>query len=192
MAAGDVYQVDLLYDQDGQKCANVIHVTETVDPGADNENLLALAVKNNLWTGIVQAVMSTSCILQMIRVRRIDPTAGGPTLLAVDEGGDIAQDPFPPGTCVLISLYSDTVSKRGRGRIHLPGIPKNTAAEGMLLETEVINFDAIANALKTVWTQSGGSWEPCIWSTVDVAPHDIKYHKVRSWLHTLRSRRMSS
>lgn len=192
MAVNDVYQVDLLYSNKGEKCANVIHVKETADPGTTNEVHIAEAVKDDIWTAALRATMTNDCTLQTIRVRRIDPTSGGPVMATVDEAGSIAQDTLPPNSAVMLSMYTARLDRSGRGRLFLPGVPKTHNEDGLLPESVVTLYDAVGTALTGTLAESGGTWIVGVWSSTATQFNQFTSWQVRSWIHTLRGRRMAA
>lgn len=192
MALNDVYEVTLAYSLKGEKCANVFHVREVTDPGSDNEIHIADQVKVDIWDNAIKLAVSQDITLQQIRVRKIHPALGGPVILVVDAAGQVAADVLPSQSCVVIRLYSDLAEKKGRGRMFIPGIPKPYVQDGILLETYRGAYNTIASALIAQFTNSGGDWEPCIFSHVDDTPRDIVLGNTVATLATLRGRRMAA
>ena len=89
MAVNDIYEVSMLYSIKGEKCANVLHLREDVDPGSNNEQTVANAVKTGIWDGSLKLAVSNDVKLQVVRARRIDPTAGGPVDVVVNADGSV-------------------------------------------------------------------------------------------------------
>lgn len=192
MAINDVYQIDFLYSLKGEKCANVFFAKETTDPGSANETTLATGAKADVWTAALRATMSNDCELQTIRVRRVSPSAGGPIMLTVNEAGSVAQDSLPPNNCVVISYYSNTLTKRGRGRQYYPGVPKTHNQDGLLPASVESLYNAVGTAMTGTITQGGGVWDIGVWSRTGSSFAKFTFFKPRSWIHTLRSRRMAA
>lgn len=192
MAVNDIYEVSMLYSIKGEKCANVLHLREDVDPGSNNEQTVANAVKVGIWDGSLKLAVSNDVKLQVVRARRIDPTAGGPVDVVVNTDGSIAQDVMPPNNCVVISLYTARLDKSGRGRLHFSGAPKTQNQDGLLDTAAQTLWDAVANSFLSAITSGGGSYTAGIWSRKFSQFNPITAATTRSWHHTMRGRRMAA
>ena len=193
MAVGDLYEASLLYSLKGEKCVNVLRFQQTTNPSTVSDELdLGNAVKADLWPAIKTA-SSEDLVLQMIRVRRYAPTAGGSIMVTVDEAGGVSEDSLPSNNCVVITMYSDNSTKHGRGRIHLPGIPDTHNADGLLKQATAVLYEAIATAMEATFNgPDGGQWSYGIGDSDGSSFHAATMHQVRSWLHTLRTRRAAA
>lgn len=192
MAVNDVYESSLLFSIKGEKCACVLHYQETTDPGSGNELNLASTIYSQIWTPSMKVCLSNDAQLQTIRVRRIDPTAGGPIDLPVLEAGTISVDVMPPNNCILISLMTDRLDKSGRGRIHISGAPKTHNQDGLLDVTNLSLWNSLATALIAPMTGSSSAFQLGVWSRKETEFNSAVDYNVRSWHHTLRSRRMAA
>lgn len=192
MAVNDVYECSVLFSVKGEKVANVIHLREDVDPGSANELTCATALKTALWDGSLKLAVSNDCQLQVVRVRRIDPTPGGPVDLVVNDNGTIAQDVLVPNLCVVQSYYTARLDKSGRGRAHWAGAPKTHNQDGLLDVTNAALWDSVGNTFLSAITSGGGSYTAGIWSRKNTEFNAITAYTTRSWFHTMRGRRMAA
>ncbi|MFY7869247.1 MAG: hypothetical protein ACOVQN_07070 [Exiguobacterium sp.] len=124
MAIGDIVQVTIEGEIDGQKTNNVLHFRAT-DLLLGSETTLAQGVldcvKNSLLPGI-----SVDWKVLRVRARKIYPTAG---LEYVVDGGGInagsAGGSLPSFNAAIISLRTATGGRSGKGRMYIAGLPTN-------------------------------------------------------------------
>lgn len=192
MSVGDIYEASLLTSVNGQKCANVLHfriatMPATVDPAED----LAEAIQTNLFAGVLAPAWSGDCILQQIRTRKIAPAPGGAIIRPVNQPGDGTGDTLPPNNSVVLTLYSARADRSGRGRLHLSGVEETNVQDGLLSVAAAALYVAIGNALMSnISGADGGIYTPGIYSKTVPEFNTITRFQVRSWIHTLRGRRM--
>jgi len=193
MAIGDRYEASLLYSLKGEKCANVLRFQQTQNTSTVSDELdLGNAIKADLWPAI-KAASSDDLVLQIIRVRRYAPTAGGSIMVTVDEAGSISEDSLPSNNCVVITMYSESPTKNGRGRIHLPGIPDTHNQDGLLPASVTGLYEAISTVMEAPFIGPDlGAWLYGIGDSEGATFHPATNHQLRSWLHTLRGRRAAA
>lgn len=200
MAVNDVYQVRVLQNVGSEITMNVLHFREmTAETVAEFPAEQVAAAAHAIFTGI-KANMSDDWRVVQIEARRVLPTFDIPftrVLGAADAiiGEDLGQI-IPSASALVVSLYSVTATKAGRGRLFIPGLPESAQNEGQLTEAAHTNFDTWADSwLVTPSTPVGGNdgvWIPTIRSkveTVGSAAKDVVMTTVRSNLGTMRSRR---
>lgn len=193
MAINDVYQAALRFSINGEKTANVIHCKQTSGDGSlpPNEDLAA-AIVAVIWPAY-QAAISNDATLQSISAKRISPTVGGSVVVPVNAAGTIAQDTIPPNGSAVITLYSQTLSKQGRGRIYISGIPDTGQKDGLLTVAQMNLLTTLGGQMvSTLVDGSGATFQCGVWSSVGLAFQEYTDYMTRSALRTLRSRRMAN
>lgn len=147
MAVGDVYRAEIHQNVGSEPTMNVLHVRETVSNTGD-ENAVAEQVTEiivDLYRAIA-ACMSEDWRVVMINCHKIQPTTGIPSSLVFGGAeaivGEIEDQIIPSQCAVLVSLYTSTNNRHGRGRFYLPGAPEESQNEGMLVESAWTDFQA--------------------------------------------------
>lgn len=193
MPINDIYQAALRFSINGEKTANVLHFEQTSSDGSDPPNEdLANAIIEDIWPSY-KAAISNDATLQSVAVKKISPAIGGSIIVSVNEPGSISSDTIPPNGAAVVTLYSQTLSKQGRGRIYISGIPDNGQANGILDVAQMALFVTLADKIiAPVQAGTGATFQCGVWSTVGSAFHDFTDHMVRSTIRTLRSRRMAN
>lgn len=149
MALNDVYQVQVYQNVGSELTMNVFHLRESVAEtgagvGADN----AIQVAYDLYT-LWAAMLSVDWRVTQIKARRVSPGGGVPRMIVFGGAeaivGEVEGDIVPSAAAVLVSLYTDTPDRTGRGRQYIPGLPSPSQNEGQL--TEAV-YAANASALE--------------------------------------------
>lgn len=193
MPVNDVLQASLRFSINGEKTANVLHFIQTSADGAlpPNEDLAA-AIIEDLWPSL-KACLSDDCTLQSIAVKRIDPTLGGTTFVPVIEPGSVGQDTLPPNGCLVVTLYTNTLTKRGRGRMFISGIPDTFINQGRLNNADATVFVTFLDLLlSAIQGGAGATFHAAIWSATAGSAQEITSHQLRARLINLRGRRMAN
>lgn len=193
MALNDVFELVLGFKVGEEKTVNVLHYKQTSSDGANPPNQeVAAAWQAELW-GFMQDCLSEDAELQTLSCKRIQPTLGGTTILDVNEPGDIAGDVLPAQSSLLVSLYSETPTANGRGRINIAGLSKTWVEEGLLLAANAPTVATFMdNQILPIGGGSQASFKPVIFSRTLSLASDITSYQIRSYLHTLRSRRATA
>lgn len=147
MPINDVYRVEVWQNVGSEPTMNVLHILETVaETGAGNVAQLANTMTGALYDAM-SAELSEDWRVVMISARRVSPTGGIPdtTVFGGAEAivGQVADEIVPSGSAVLISHYTDTPSRDGRGRTFLPGLPESSQNEGQFVEARFIALNSI-------------------------------------------------
>lgn len=200
MAVNDLYRVEIYHNVGSELTMNVCHMRETVSE--DDPALAALNVQGFvqdlylLWAEL----LSEDWRVTVIKVRRVSPAAGIPytTVYGGAEAieGTVESEIVPSQAAILVSLYSDTGDRTGRGRQYIPGCAESIQNEGLLSETAYI---ASAGAIELFYAAehgpgagpSTGKYRFNIWSS-PAAPngdHDVKHAFIHPNLATQRRRR---
>jgi len=193
MAMNDILRAVLGFSQDGEKWVNVLHFRqESADGSLGPEADLAAAIVEDMLPSYL-AVLSSDVECQTITAGRISPTEGGPIITAVGSAGTVVQEPYPPNSSAVGTLYTATISARGRGRIHMAGVPRTFAEGGRINNADAATYVTFLDTfLANIQGGAGATFRPGVWSATAAAFYPITDHQLRSQLRTLRSRRMSN
>lgn len=193
MANQDIMELVVGYTQDGAKLINRLHVRATQnDITMSTPQAAAEGFVEDIWPKF-KAVMSINCVLQTVRARRIYPTVGGSWITNVDEAGAVSDDPLPPNAALIISIRTALRTRRGRGRIFLPGIPDSYHNHGNIDISNFADYNNLTQALGLP-IQKGGEvvFEYGIWDKIGNNFNTFLSAVIRARIATLRSRRMSN
>lgn len=193
MSINDVYQAVIGMNVKGQKIANVLHFEQTSGDGVITPNHdLCLAIQEDLLP-TYQLTTSNDLSFESIRAHKISPAIGGTYVLPIAVLGLIAQDTLPPNGNVVATLYSDNLTRQGRGRIFISGVPDTVSGDGRLNSAAVGTYVTFLDLLMgTIQAAAGATFRAGVWSTVGLAFHDFTSYQIRARINTLRSRRMEN
>jgi hypothetical protein len=194
MAAGPVWQLTITGDIDGQRVQNVLHFRETAAgageiPALDLIEAVGLTVMPK-WAACLSAGWQATSFY----CRKVAPVPAIPflrlatgTMAFIGTRGDAV---CPPTSALLLSLYSDEASRRGRGRIYLPGVAEADQDAGQIVEALLTAAVVLCEELDdTITDANGGQYNPCVFSRVDVEGYDVITAQPQTNLATQRSRR---
>lgn len=200
MAVGDVYQVDLSFQTGSIPTLVTSHWVSNddivpVDPMQPAE-AVARAIHASDWMDTMLACISEDVELTSIYARRIHPTPHNPFLFVVgatlpNQGGG-AIGACPPQVAMLFSEYTAEYTRRGRGRMYIPGCPEAGNNEGVVsagqmtlmqefVQECLVEIDMIAPAT--------GDVALCVWSRVEDNFFPVVQVVANSNLATQRGRR---
>lgn len=199
MALSDVYRAEIWQNTGSEPTMNVLHVRESVaETGTGNVAQMIIDMVADLYTALA-AKLSEDWRVTTINCRRVSPSGGIPasTVFGGAESivGAVASEIIPAQVALLISLYTATGDRTGRGRVYLPGLPESYQNEGQLLETPFGEIQTIATAQfvgeKTPAGATTGKWRFMVFGgggSPD-APWDVQAAIVRPNLATQKRRR---
>jgi len=192
MAVEDVYEVVVDMTVLGEHCVNVFKFRETV---AETDTIpaenLALGFQAALiadWAALLSEDVQFNCIY----VRRISPGPGVAFTVLETTPGEVVSQAIPSASGLVVTWYSATASKRGRGRNYFAGLPENAQQAGKLEADVIAAWTAfLATLMGTIAAGGGGagSWQLCVWSDVDSIGRDVVTNVIRTNLGTMRTRR---
>ena len=197
MATGDVYQVTIIGNLNGQVVNNVLHGQEvSAHVGTRGAEYCARGFFADVSADYLNGICAAYSIAG-IYCRRIHPTPGIPYLHVPAAGhvGLVAGEAASTTAAGVITLYSSVMSKSGRGRIYMPGVPEAEQANGVASSTLIGDYSDFADAITANWlgtdgtTPDGSSWTGCIWSRKLATANPIIQHTVQPNLGTIRGRR---
>lgn len=193
MALNDILQATIRSNVGGEKIANVIHFKQTSADGAlpQNEDLVA-AIIEDLVPALADVMSSDGEIVDAI-ARRVSPAVGGSYVGPINEAGTVAQDTSPTQSCAVATLYSDTLTRKGRGRIHIGAVPDTFITNGCLTNASSATYVSfLALLLAAIQGGTGATFQAGVFNPDDLTFHAYTAHQLRSTVRTLRSRRISN
>jgi len=151
MAVGDVYRLQIFQNVGSELTMNVLHarctVTETINVVDEADNLAEMAIVT--YTALA-AELSEDWRVVAINVHKLTAPGGVPANFVLGGAesivGEVESEIIPSASAVLISHYTSTANRSGRGRTYLPGLPESSQNEGQLVEARWGALQAIATA----------------------------------------------
>lgn len=194
MAVGDIYQLTLTWDVDGQRLQNVLHFKEAT---ACTETIPAREVIEAFHPHFEPSwkdVLAIGVVLTSYYCRRVRPSPSIPVLLLpLETLGIVGTRPdaiMAPTAGQIISFYSDLNEATGRGRLYIGGMSESDQQAGQLTEAAAINLDELADQFTSpIEGPTSGTWDPCVYSRKDNAGTKIIHAVANTNLATQRSRR---
>jgi len=150
MAVGDVFRIQVFQNVGSELTMNVLHarctVSETTNVVDEADGLaeMAMATYNALKVELSEDWRVTNIV-----VHKLTAPGGVPANFVLGAGesiiGSIESEIIPSASAVLLSHYTSTADRSGRGRTYLPGLPESSQNEGQLVEARWAAFRTIAN-----------------------------------------------
>ena len=191
MAIGDKYRVTTKGSLYGVTAVNVFHYAETA---TTIDTFPAKAVADAFVEDILPtwlACCSNAFTIHCVESTRVDVGPGAPwvlTLTAANVGTRSGQA-LPANRVVCVSLYSETYTKRGRGRHYFAGILQADEEDNAISAELFDLYEPFAEDLTDPINESdGGQWKPVIRSMAASAYYDIIGKAVSPQVRTLRGR----
>lgn len=197
MAAGDIYQLTIIGNLNGQVVNNVLHGKEVTE----ETSVRAAEYCARGWFADISADwingLAASYQIAGIYCRRIHPTPSIPYLHIPASGhiGLVVGEAASTTGAGVITLYSALMSKSGRGRIYMPAVPEARQANGVISTDQIGDYDELMTALTANWlgtdgtTATGGSWTLAIWSRTLLQANEVTQWSVQPNMGTIRGRR---
>ena len=143
-----------------------------------------------LWTGKLDALVTTNVSLTQVSTASMDPTTGGQIsrlIGAVSHPGTIATATLPPQCSVAVSWMSTVATRAGRGRMYLPAFAAATLNSGRLSAASVTATVAAVKAMTDVLL--GAALTPVLYSRTKHTTTPISQFNVGDVVDTQRRRR---
>jgi hypothetical protein len=197
MASGDVYEVTIIGNLNGQVVNNVLHAREVA---VETHAVPAEACARG-WFADVSAdwvnCLAESYQIAGVYARRISPTPSIPYLhipASGHTGLEIGEAASTTGAGVL-SLYTAVMSKSGRGRIYMPAVAEGRQSNGVIDSTQITNYQTLLDTMIGNWlghdgtNPTAGSWTLAVWSPTLLQANDVILGVVQPNMGTIRGRR---
>lgn len=191
MAVDDVYQIAVDQTLHGILLTNLFHYKQLVGGSGDDEQDLIDAFAEDVqpaWEAALSLDWSITCY----RSRQVSGSGAFPETLEVVTGavGDLTGNAFPANAVAVISWYSQTYSKAGRGRSFFSGIRMDDEHENTWQAAQMTLLNLLGAALVGTITDSvsGGSFESVIWGGSPATSKKIVKREVRPQVRKLINR----
>src|SRR5690242_16910810 len=122
MAINDLYELSVNQVIANNKIVNRFHLRDSL--GASDVANAIIANFRTLIEPSWVACQSTDCRIASYTCLRVNPMPGGTTIQNVSVPGTDAGDVCAPQTNALVAWYTNDITRRGRGRMHLSGLPE--------------------------------------------------------------------
>lgn len=192
MAAGDVYRIvvhSVLY---GSSCVNVFHVRTTNDTTVGRPEDDVLERVEAQWIPPWMDVVAEDFMVDCIEAHRIHPQPGLVSSVLLDAGntGQVIDDALPPNKCYCISWYSETYTKRGRGRSFFSGVPETWEDDNAIISDHAAILTTFAETIEDGLSggAGGGQFELTIWSADVFTAHPVVDSNPSPQVRSIRKR----
>ena len=154
MPVGDVFRAQVFQNVGSELTMNVLHVRCTVSESMDPSNETAAIAEMIVQAYLLLAPeLSEDWRVTAINVHNISVGGGVPANIVLGGAeaiiGGVESEIIPSQAAVLISHYTLTGDRTGRGRTYLPGLPESSQNEGKLVEARWSAIQtAVNNAFK--------------------------------------------
>lgn len=157
MAVNDIYQVQVYQNVGSEITMNVFHLREKV-AATNQEDAITTAIQYAaVLYGLWAELLSDDWRVTIIKARRVEPSGGIPGTIVFGGAeaivGQLESEIVPSQAAILISLYSGTPDRTGRGRQYIPGCAESIQNEGQLLEAP---YAANVNAIEGHYVEDFG------------------------------------
>lgn len=175
MAFNDILKLRVHCRMYGNEVLNVMHFVDTGGLPGDQAQALANDFRDNMITTL-RPRASGDMAFEFVEVIKIVPFGEGPRIAnwAAATLGTAAGTSISATLCEVITVHSDQIGRRKRGRIYLSGAPAaaSTAAAGLWTATQTTRTQAFATALAARYIADGGgsAFRLGIWSKLTAGP----------------------
>lgn len=157
MAMNDVYQVQIYQNVGSEITMNVLHLREKVAAADQNDAVTCSIQYANVLYHLWAELLSEDWRVTVIKARRVEPSGGIPGTIVFGGAeailGQVESEIVPSQAAILMSLYSNTPDRTGRGRQYLPGCAESIQNEGQMLEAP---FNANRAAIESHYEEDFG------------------------------------
>jgi hypothetical protein len=195
MAVNDVWETIATWVHDREQAECVFHHLLSAE-NQNNTNETAaglLAELTTHLTDVTNDTMTADTHLVAIATHRVKGAAGTSryfTSFPVSVIGSVTADHVGGIDAVLISKYTATNTRQGRGRMYLPFVSETYVGDGKIKSASLSDLEtAVEKILLTIQTDAeNNEWTPAVFSKVGNAAAAIEEIVVRPVLVTQRRR----
>jgi len=193
MAVGDIYEVVLVTIVNGQRAINVQHWRETTACTDDIPAKSVCAMWEDVMMPLYLDCLSNEAALSCIYARRIRPTPHIPFQIVQSlTPGVIDSHAAPSNAAAIITQYTASMTRSGRGRQFITGIPESRITDGLMDSTEITDLETYADGLQGVQAAPApfdGEWTCGVFSPLLNSFAQQEAYSVNRSMGTLESRR---
>lgn len=176
MAFNDILRLRIVYGYGSMVMNNVMHFVEELPvyaPGTPNTLALAQDFMNNMSTSL-RARTANNVQFLRIEVQPVVPYGAESAILdyGTNTFGTQAQATHVPFATENVTIYSNQIGRRKRGRIYLPPGSLNTMASGSWTSAQTALTQTFVTAMvnRYIGNTLGTTWYLGIWSRVLAGP----------------------
>lgn len=190
MAESDRIQVAAKGSLYGVTCVTTLAYVETVSGGINALDNLLAEFRDTVvpdWMAIVSEDFTLHCLEATIVVA--GPASPRTLQLSSANVGLVEEPALPANRVMVVTEYSETYTRSGRGRHYFSGIPLTLEQDNCLSEDAKANLEAFAATLKgNLVSGTLGEWQRVIRSLVTAEDYPIEVAMFSPQIRTLRSR----
>lgn len=191
MPVGSTYQLAVDQSLHGVLCTNIFYWTQTQTGSGDDEQDLIDAFKED-GTPAWQACLSDEWQITCYRARRVSGTGTFAEKFEVATGidGDLTGAALPANAVAVISWYSETYSKAGRGRSYFSGCQMIDELENTWNSTQYALLELLGFAIQdgVADSVSGAIFDRTLWGGNPATAKPVVKREVRAQVRKLRGR----
>lgn len=191
MAVDDIYQLAIDQSLNGVLLTNVFHYEQTGPGGSDPEQSLIDAWQTDTlpeW----EAAVAVNLIFTCGRARQVSGVGSFPETFEIfaSENGDLTGEALPANAVAVLSWYSATYTKSGRGRSFISGIRMVDEDENTWITAQQALLDTFAGAVINTITDAGtgATFKQVIWGGSPATAKTVIKKEVRPQVRKLRGR----
>jgi hypothetical protein len=198
MAVGDVWQVNFFQVIHGNPVMSRVHYQELTGPATPQFAAADLADEfRTTVADILATILSEDWSGTSVQIGRVSPGPINPYTLVLAGGsavvGAVVSEAVPSNAPLVVTKYTSSPTKRGRGRWFQSGIPESYQDCGQLLAANIASIQAAFDTFLTQLTGplSGAVWGSVVWSPAPLPSlaNDITSMTLRTNLANMRPRR---
>jgi len=173
MALNDILRLRVHMRIHGGEVLNIMHFVDQTGAAGDNAQALCDDWRTNM-TATMQARCSTDTTFEYIEVVKIVPYGEGPrtSIYAAATNGGVTGTTPSATLCEVLTIHSDQIGRRHRGRSYLAGISAAQMLSGQVIAAQTTRTTNYANAIANRYIVLGGpsSFRLGIWSKTIAGP----------------------
>jgi hypothetical protein len=173
VAVNDILKLRVHCRMHGAEVINVMHFVDDFGLDVDNAQILANDFRDNMGTTL-RARACSDLVFEYIEVVKIVPYGQGPRL-ALWPSNTLGTSTGSQGTATVaevITIHTDQIGRRKRGRIYLAGGSNVSLIAGSWIAAQTTRTQAFATAMATRYMSAGtaGSYKLGVWSKLTAGP----------------------
>lgn len=153
----DAARIVINYGKGSEQFSNVLHATKT---GFADSDMTTLAGALDSWiSSNYISNLSNDVAYQNVTIYDIR-TIGG-SVVSDNSGaavGGAAVDALPINVAIVVTLYTATRGRSGRGRLYLAGFSENATVDGIFTSAIESVAEAFAANMMSIMSNNGWTW----------------------------------
>ena len=193
MAVDDIIRFSVQSRMFGIRMANILHyrVVASGEPAIPDPVIVEasfVGAYRDWWLGRMVSDFEMTCF----KAQKIWPLPVGDPVIEPQTGvvGTAVGNATSAQQCLKMRMYTETISKRGRGRNYFSGLPAGAMDQGNIREATYNNLQGWANAWEAhlINVPFSGEYALGVWSQTGLVFNDITEITPSAKVWTLRDR----